>query len=101
MAHSPPPPPPHADDGDGDDLKQQEAEQPDPKQEKSILQQHIDLANTPTLPADGGRSHLQELITSGDLTGRLHYRADSGEPHVLQWGDLNLDGDGGLDYLTA
>ena len=128
---------------------------------------------------DGGRSHLQEVVTSGGLTGRLdagdlsigggvdlpasddglhrsnyhlYYRADGGsyflrfddavtadlpvsataakvaaalegldgvtsaevsgepgnftialtadEPHVLQWGDLRLDGDGQLDYLA-
>ena len=140
------------------------------------LQQHIALANTP--PDDGGRSRLQELVTSGDATGRLdagalsisggvnlpasddgahrssyhlYYDADGGsyflrfdddrtadlpisataaqvdaaleglngissaevtgepgdftialiadEPHVLQWSDVNLGGDGGLDYL--
>ena len=128
---------------------------------------------------DDGRSHLQEVITSGSLTGRLdagdlsigggvdlpaaddglhrsnyhlYYRAEGGsyflrfddaitadlpisataaqvaaalegldgvtsaevtgepgnftialtadEPHVLQWGDLRLDGDGQLDYLA-
>ena len=169
---------PPANDGDGGDPEQQEVDQPDPEQEKSILQRHIDLANTP--PDDGGRSRLQELITNGDLTGRLdvgdlsisggvnlpasddgahrssyhlYYDADGGsyflrfdddrtadlpisadapqvdaaleglngitsaevtgepgdftialiadEPHVLQWGDANLGGDGGLDYLMA
>ncbi len=128
---------------------------------------------------DGGRSHLQEVVTSGGLTGRLdagdlsigggvalpasddglhrsnyhlYYHAEGGsyflrfddaitadlpvsataaqvdaalegldgvtsaevsgepgnftialmadEPHVLQWGDLRLDGDGQLDYLA-
>ena len=149
----------------------------DPEEDGGTLQQHIDLANTP--PGDGGRSRLQELITNGDLTGRLdvgdlsisggvnlpasddgahrssyhlYYDADDGsyflrfdddrtadlsisataaqvdaaleglngitsaevagepgdftialiadEPHVLQWGDANLGGDGGLDYLA-
>ena len=147
-----------------------------PGEEGGTLQRHIALANTP--PDDGGRSRLQELITNGDLTGRLdsgdlsisggvnlpasddgahrssyhlYYDADGGsyflrfddartadlpisataaqvdaaleglngitsaevtgepgdftialiadEPHVLQWGDANLGGDGGLDYL--
>ena len=169
---------PPANDGDGGDPEQQEVDQPDPEQEKSILQRYIDLANTP--PDDGGRSRLQELITNGDLTGRmdagdlsigggvdlpasddgahrssyhLYYDADDGsyflrfdddrtadlsisatapqvdaaleglngitsaavtgepgdftialiadEPHVLQWGDANLGGDGGLDYLMG
>ena len=169
---------PPANDGDGGDPEQQEVDQPDPEQEKSILQRLIDLANTP--PDDGGRSRLQELVTNGDLTGRmdagdlsigggvdlpasddgahrssyhLYYDADDGsyflrfdddrtadlsisataaqvdaaleglngitsaevtgepgdftialiadEPHVLQWGDANLGGDGGLDYLMG
>ena len=169
---------PPANDGDGGAPEQQEVDQPDPEQEKSILQRHIDLANTP--PDDGGRSRLQELVTNGDLTGRmdagdlsigggvdlpasddgahrsnyhLYYDADDGsyflrfdddrtadlsisataaqvdaaleglngitsaevtgepgdftialiadEPHVLQWGDANLGGDGGLDYLMG
>lgn len=157
---------------------EQEGDGDDTEQEESTLQQHIDLANTTTLPNDGGRSRLQELITNGGSTGRLdagdlsisggvnlpasddgahrssyhlYYDADGGsyflrfdddrtadlpisadapqvdaaleglngissaevtgepgdftitliadEPHVLQWSDVNLGGDGGLDYL--
>ena len=43
-------------------------------------------------------------ITSAEVTGEpgnftIALTAD--EPHVLQWGDLRLDGDGSLDYLIA
>ena len=43
-------------------------------------------------------------VTSAEVTGEpgnftIALTAD--EPHVLQWGDLNLDGDGSLDYLIA
>ena len=43
-------------------------------------------------------------ITSAEVTGEpgdftITLIAD--EPHVLQWGDLNLGGDGGLDYLMG
>ena len=43
-------------------------------------------------------------ITSAEVTGEpgnftIALTAD--EPHVLQWGDLHLDGDGSLDYLIA
>ena len=43
-------------------------------------------------------------VTSAEVTGEpgnftIALTAD--EPHVLQWGDLNLDGDGQLDYLIA
>ena len=152
---------------------------PDPAPAKSILQQHIDLANTPIF-ADGWRPVLQKVITSEAQSGRLdagdldigggaqqkasddgahrssyhlYYDAEGGsyylrfddartadlpisataaqvdaaleglagvtsaevtgepgdltialtadEPHILQWSDLNLNGDGGLDYLMA
>ena len=43
-------------------------------------------------------------ITSAEVSGEpgnftIALTAD--EPHVLQWGDLHLDGDGSLDYLIA
>ena len=43
-------------------------------------------------------------VTSAEVTGEpgnftIALTAD--EPHVLQWGDLRLDGDGSLDYLIA
>ena len=43
-------------------------------------------------------------ITGAEVTGEpgdftIALTADG--PHVLQWGDVNLDGDGGLDYLIA
>ena len=43
-------------------------------------------------------------VTSAEVTGEpgnfiIALTAD--EPHVLQWGDLRLDGDSSLDYLIA
>ena len=43
-------------------------------------------------------------VTSAEVSGEpgnftIALTAD--EPHVLQWGDLRLDGDGSLDYLMA
>ena len=43
-------------------------------------------------------------ITSAEVSGEpgnLTIALTADEPHVLQWGDLNLGGDGSLDYLIA
>ena len=70
----------------------------------------FDDARTADLPISATAAQVDAAleglngISSAEVTGEpgdftIALIAD--EPHVLQWSDVNLGGDGGLDYLGA
>ena len=70
----------------------------------------FDDARTADLPISATAAQVDAAleglagVTSAEVTGEpgdLTIALTAEEPHILQWSDLNLDGDGGLDYLIA